>query len=1106
MQHLRFKPIFLLFILLFQFTIVFLQQNGNFSFVPHLSEAYSVANSKGKSFTTNPSNSLSDYTLLVYMIGSDLQAAATKNILQMENPGSSSKVNVIVETGGGSNLTKIDGTRFIDFTKVQRHKILHNDIQTIANLGQKDMGNPKTLSDFIVWGMSSFPAKKYAIILWDHGSGLNGFGQDLVFNNDILTPNELKIAFLTAKVNTNETFELIGFDACAMSSLEVASRLQNAAHYMVSSEEVEPPWGWNYTSIIQNLSASSEQSGNSLGTAIVDSYFRQSKHFSAFEKFGADKETTLAVIDMTKIPQLIKDVKTLSNALVSNINDLPSAISLSKSIDLTEHYGQSARGSSGFVDLYDLLLNIQGKYPSLSDKIKAVQNSSKAATIYKVNGEARPNANGLSVYMPLLKNEYSNSTELFVVGLDWLKLLYSQRSMITTDKQPPIIKSIREGNVVKASVYGSDLANIYAQIVTNSSKDHNLMYLQSIEPSLIDNKGYFQYKQHSILVVCNETKCVPASMKFEVNRDKKFAFIPVRLESSKGNLDVDVSLIYEIGKDGKFAFLGARPEIDPQTTIPKEKFSLMSGDKIFFKALPSRAQLQSVGDISGRELSNSILFEDLKGPLLVNNPEKIEPRYINSTSPFAISFTMCDYSDNCDKTRWYSFNNRERAPVLPHDLEFGYDLLAKNTSTFSQAGSNFYTYVNPTFGFKLQYPSDWIEKRPNIYDNSSSSDDTFADPAVVSFLPSKPFSSGGNLPTSLSISVTDWPFKESPKYYFDFFNNTYNQKKALANNVQITYSNATMIAGNSAFKFIFKYTSIPEQSLRTAKEQRIEEAVSILMNNRMYTIDFASYSSQFYRYLPQVERIVNSFGPYLNQYNNINSSIYNYVNKSSNVPIYNQDTLHKINNDSKVKKESNPSQNIINNTQFLIYSDPVYRYKIKYPFYPGIGVPASLKNANPNLRGELFTLNANATKSADVSNSVNLMVTSFLKNETRPIRQNPIIILDSSGLRTFDIGSIISNVNSRLSFLKSAFINFAVLNKSGINFKNHPAYSIEYSYFNPIYKSPMREKVIFTIIDDQMFVFEYSAKPSNYYTYMPTLQKVINSFELEAKPPPISKR
>ena len=163
-----------------------------------------------------------------------------------------------------------------------------------------------------------------------------------------------------------------------MSSLEVASKLQSVTHYMVSSEEVEPSWGWNYTAIIQNLTANSEQSGRSLGMAIVDSFVNHSRNFSTSEKFGADKQITLAVIDMTKIPQLIKDVDALSRALGSNIYDLPSAISLSRSIDLTEHYGQSARGSSGFVDLSDFLLNIQEKYPSLSEKIAAVQNSLKA--------------------------------------------------------------------------------------------------------------------------------------------------------------------------------------------------------------------------------------------------------------------------------------------------------------------------------------------------------------------------------------------------------------------------------------------------------------------------------------------------------------------------------------------------------------------------------------------------------------------------------------------------------------------------------------------------------------------------------------------------------
>jgi hypothetical protein len=1030
------------------------------------------------------------------MIGSDLETeshAATKNIRQMENPGSNSKVNVIIETGGGSNNNKVDGIRSIDFTKVQRHKVLHNGIQLLGDLGQKDMGNPNTLSDFIIWGVTNFPAKKYAIILWDHGSGLNGFGRDIIFKNDTLTPIELKQAFQTAKAHTNVTFELIGFDACAMSSLEVASRLQNATHYMVSSEEVEPLWGWNYTAIIQNLSANTGQSGSTLGKAIVDSYSKQSKYFSTLERFGAAKEVTLALIDMTKIPQLTQDVNALSGALISKIYDLPSAISLSKSIDLTEHYAQSARGGSGLVDLYDLLLNIQARYPILSENIKGVQASLKTAIVYKFSGEARPNANGLSVYMPLQKNEFSNSTELFTIGLDWLKLIYSQRYMISSDKQPPIIKSIREGDNIKANVYGSDIASIYAQIVTNSSKGQNLMYRQSIEPSLIDDHGYFQYNQHKLLVLCNETKCMPTSMKLEVNRDKRFAFIPVRLESSTGNFSKDVSLVYEISKDGKFTFLGATPDIDPQKAIPKAMFSLMTNDKIFFNALPARAQ--PAGNINGQSLSTFPFFEDKKAPLLVSNPERIEPRYV--TLPFSISFFICDYSDNCDKTRWYSFSNGQKLPLLPHGLEFGYDVVSKNSTSIT--GTKFNTYVNPTFGFKLQYPSDWIEQRQNIYDNSSSGEDLLADPMLVNFYPPKPFSSAGNLPTSLTITVNDWPFKQSPKYYFDFLNKTRNQKDVLAGNVEIMSSNNTLIAGNPSFKFIFKYTSIPEQALHIVKEERMEEPTTVLMNNRMYTINFASYSSQFYHYLPMVEKIINSFGPYVNYNSNTNPNIGIYSHGNSfNNPIKNAASN---NTSSKVKEESNLTQSIVNNnnTIFLTYTDPNYGYKIKYPFYPGVGEPTSLKDANPNLRGELFALNDNSAKSADTSNTANLIVTSFLKNETYPIRQNPVIILDRSGLRTFDINGVISNVNTRLSFLKSVFINFAVLNKSEISFKNHPAYSVEYSYFNPIYKSPMQEKVIFTIIADRLFVFDYATKPSNYYTYMPTFQKVINSFELDAQ-------
>ena len=203
---------------------------------------------------------LAEYTFMVYMVGSDLEAksyAATQNIRQMENIGSTSNVNIIIETGGGNDQTIVDGKRFIDFTKVQRHKILHNNIQTLADLGhQQNMGDPHTLSDFIVWSVSNFPAKKYAIILWDHGSGINGFGGDLQFDNDKLTIDEIHQGFADTTNLTSGTrgFELIGFDSCLMASIEVANSIEPFGNYMVSSEEIEPQWGWDYSFILRIFS------------------------------------------------------------------------------------------------------------------------------------------------------------------------------------------------------------------------------------------------------------------------------------------------------------------------------------------------------------------------------------------------------------------------------------------------------------------------------------------------------------------------------------------------------------------------------------------------------------------------------------------------------------------------------------------------------------------------------------------------------------------------------------------------------------------------------------------------------------------------------------
>ena len=115
------------------------------------------------------------------MIGTDFELknySANKDIEEINNAGIASNINIVLQTGGGLDSEKGAG---INFSKVQRHQIINNTLHTVEDLGFKNMAEPNTLSDFIKWGISQFPAKKYAIIFWGHGSGIHGFGKDVNF-------------------------------------------------------------------------------------------------------------------------------------------------------------------------------------------------------------------------------------------------------------------------------------------------------------------------------------------------------------------------------------------------------------------------------------------------------------------------------------------------------------------------------------------------------------------------------------------------------------------------------------------------------------------------------------------------------------------------------------------------------------------------------------------------------------------------------------------------------------------------------------------------------------------------------------------------------------
>jgi hypothetical protein len=103
------------------------------------------------------------WTFLVYMAGdNNLDGAALRDIAEMARAGSTKEVNILVQLDRiEDNLTR----RF----RITRGGGFKTDC--IESFGDTNTGDPQILYDFVKWAADNYPADRYALILWNHGSG-----------------------------------------------------------------------------------------------------------------------------------------------------------------------------------------------------------------------------------------------------------------------------------------------------------------------------------------------------------------------------------------------------------------------------------------------------------------------------------------------------------------------------------------------------------------------------------------------------------------------------------------------------------------------------------------------------------------------------------------------------------------------------------------------------------------------------------------------------------------------------------------------------------------------------------------------------------------------
>lgn len=343
------------------------------------------------------------WTIFVYLCGTDLESESgmgTDDMEEMRSATPSDKVRFIVQTGGTDGWLSD-----VKDDVIERYIIQNGSITKLEEIDVMSMGSPDTLSDFLVWGTKEYASEHMGLIMWDHGGGsITGVCFDELYDMDSITLMEMDSALLNCAESSGRKFDFIGFDACLMGTVEVANVLATYSDYMFGSEEMEPGSGWDYTAIGDYLANNFETDTKELGKVVCDSFLE------ACKKQKDDSLTTLSVIDLSRIDNLMISFNDFAKNMYSVGEDSSEIGEMIRGIEETDNFGGNNK-TEGYTNMVDLggICDACSSYASGAEDVKQALD---AAVVYKISGDAHPNASGLSIYYPLAI-QGSNELSLF---------------------------------------------------------------------------------------------------------------------------------------------------------------------------------------------------------------------------------------------------------------------------------------------------------------------------------------------------------------------------------------------------------------------------------------------------------------------------------------------------------------------------------------------------------------------------------------------------------------------------------------------------------------------------------------------------------------------
>ena len=352
-------------------------------------------------------------TLLVYMCGTDLQEDACIDLVEMAEVEAGDAINTVVLAGGAQEWALDD----LQGNSRTLAVIRNGYFEELEDWGHKSMGSAESLEEFLEYGLTSYPADRMMVVLWNHGAGSEGgVCFDETENDDGLSVVEINNVLANLEQSVPDFhINIFGCDACMMATYEMAAMLSHYnIDYYVASEELEPGTGWYYTGWLEALQDDPSISDEDLCGYIIDSFME------AGLENDPDDYLTLSAVKLSEVGALESCMEQFASVMTGEIqNGNLSTVRRNRSRMYT--FGSFADGSWDMVDL-GAVLNAYAQFdPATASEAKRCLSRTVVLSSQTDNLDT---CCGLSILMPQDTtgefDEYRDGFDLTDVIPNWV--------------------------------------------------------------------------------------------------------------------------------------------------------------------------------------------------------------------------------------------------------------------------------------------------------------------------------------------------------------------------------------------------------------------------------------------------------------------------------------------------------------------------------------------------------------------------------------------------------------------------------------------------------------------------------------------------------------